>query len=159
MATNQCAPCSNGCDPAQGLGNETDFWQRTVRILCQIALGLDALVANETVGSESFRSLNLSDTGEVVSAVPAQITDYSFFNNTAGVLFVKLYDTAIAPTAADIPIRTLLVPAGSGENLADLDIEFAVGIGVRGVQGIDDANAVSPAVNGLLGNIGFKVTP
>lgn len=163
MAIDACNPCAscNGDPGSLVIGGRDQAAATIVRILCPMLTALQALAdaqALAAVEDDTLRTLDANNTA-VGLAGDFTVIDYQIFNSTAGILYAKLYNKASQPTAADTPEKTLLVPPGSGENVTQLDWDFPLGLWIRGTVGIADADIVSPATNGLIANIGYKINP
>jgi hypothetical protein len=97
-----------------------------------------------------------------VKASAGRVKHISAFNNSANIAYLKLYNSASAPTAGSgTPVRRMLVPgnaAGAGfeaEFGAD-GLLFNAGIGYTLVGGIGDADATAVAANAFLINIDYE---
>ena len=88
----------------------------------------------------NHRTLSPNATGVVVKAAAGQIYNLHCANINAAVRYLKLYDKATAPTAADTPIMTIPLPAGGVPVIfiSDHGIPFSNGIAYRAVTGIAD---------------------
>lgn len=117
-------------------------------------------------GTENFSNYaNINPTGIVVSSLPVRIEDWEIFNSHTVPQWVRLYNKGdTLPTAADdtalvdglpVLIKRLLVPALSGENLADLNIHFTKGLSIRGTLSQADGSNDAP-VAPITVNIGYK---
>jgi hypothetical protein len=62
----------------------------------------------------AYRNIATSNTGQVVSAVPATIRQFCAQNSAATNQYVKLYNKATAPSSADTPIFTFLLGSATG---------------------------------------------
>lgn len=92
----------------------------------------------------------------VVKSQTASLFGWCIYNTNAAARYVKLYDSATAPTAGTKPKMTILVPgasAGAGNNLiSDIGIPFNQGIAFVTVTGAADSDATSVGVNDLIIN-------
>lgn len=104
-----------------------------------------------------YRNLDVDETGVVVSALPAEIIRYHFFNNSAAVLYLKIYNKATAAVAADTPIQTLALPIKVPVtlNLTDAEIKLNTGLSLRATTGIADADTGAPAANDVSVNLAY----
>lgn len=96
-----------------------------------------------------FFSITTSDTGEVVKASAGNLYGYNVINLTAADFFLKFYNKATAPTAADTPVMIVLVPASQSVLVtpnSGILRSFSAGISVRSVTGAADADTTDPAV-------------
>lgn len=104
----------------------------------------------------TYRNINVGTTGAVVKAYKGGLFEYYIYNNSAAVLFLKLYDKATAPTQADTPIRTLPIPASNGANLCIPDgIGFTNGLSIRATTGVADNDTGAPGSNECIVNLGY----
>jgi hypothetical protein len=104
----------------------------------------------------TYRNLSVGTTGAVVKSAKGAIFEYYIYNNSAAVLYLKLYDKATAPTSSDTPIRTYPIPATNGANLCVTDgIQFLNGISIRCTTGVADNDTGAPAANDCVVNIGY----
>jgi len=100
-------------------------------------------------GCSPYQHLDLDETGRVIKAGPGQLYELFAFNSTAGIVYVKLYNKATAPTEADTPVRVFAVPAGGGINpLFVVGLAFAAGISARCVTEVADSGTTGPSANG-----------
>lgn len=104
-----------------------------------------------------YRNLDVNSTGALASGIKGSLRYYFAFNSTAATVYLKFYDVSTAAAAASTatPVLTLGIPAGSGANVAGMELEFTNGIGVRATTGVADADTTSPASNGLVLNLGI----
>lgn len=95
-----------------------------------------------------IRITNANDTGRIVKASAGNLYGYGLTNLTAGTIFVKFYNKATAPTAADTPVLIVMVPASQSVLVTPnngIIRSFSAGISVRAVTGAADADTTSPA--------------
>lgn len=107
--------------------------------------------------AKTYRNLNVQITGSIIKAAKGQIFDLHICNQAAAARFVKLYDLATAPTAANTPIRTYSIPASTTVSLAvtSAGIEFLTGISIRGTVLLADNDNTAPTANDIIVNIGW----
>ena len=93
------------------------------------------------------RSLVVSNTGLVASAVACNLYSWSITNGNSAVIYVKFYDKATAATAADVPEMTLAVQATSTSIIRGWDMpeSFSAGLSVRAVTVFADNGTTNPA--------------
>lgn len=133
------------------------------KLYCLFQIFYNAFVARFITGVEYYRNVDQQNTGNVVNSLPVRIEDYEIFNATAGLVYVKLWnkgnalpDPLVAADVAELK-RTLLVPARSGANLADLNLPFPKGLAVTATLGAADSDNTSPGpANSVIVNIGYK---
>lgn len=105
---------------------------------------------------KTYRNLDVQVTGSIVKANAGGIFDLSVSNANAAARFLKLYDKATAPTAADTPIRTYYLPPASLTPIPVTDgIRFEVGISIRASTLVADNDNTAPTANDVIVNIGY----
>lgn len=107
-------------------------------------------------GVTSYLLIGLDNVGAVVNSKGTYVEDYEIFNNTTGILYVKLYNKASLATITDVPVKVLMIPAESGANLAQLRIPFTVGLSIRATVGVLNNDNTAPAADSLVVNIGYR---
>lgn len=127
-------------------------------LLTQIAANTlaGATAANQTTGiatTSRLVSAANSDNATVVKASAGRLFKIDGYNAAASVRWLKLYDKATAPSAADTPRRSIALPASSRFelNFTDLGLAFAAGIGFRLVTGSADADNTAVTAADVLG--------
>jgi hypothetical protein len=94
-----------------------------------------------------------------VKATAGQIYSLEFFNNSATIAYLRLYNKASAPGTGDTPIWRGLIPANtSGAGLVkawEKGLPCSLGIGFRCTGAVADNDATALAANAILGNIGY----
>lgn len=104
---------------------------------------------------------NINETGVVVATRAAKVEEWQIFNSHSAPQYVRLYNIGDRlPTAADdanpeLLKKRLLVPAQSGENLADLNELFPAGLSIRGTLQLADGDNTPPAAP-IIVNLGYK---
>src|SRR5256885_16644193 len=102
----------------------------------------------------TYRTLDGQPTGVNVKASAGQVGGWFLSNNASSVRYVKLYDKATAPTSADTPKLTLLLPANSAANvLAVAGVDFTSGLGVRVTTGVAANDTGAPTANDVVVNL------
>lgn len=93
-----------------------------------------------------FRSLTVSNTGEVVSTVRANLYSWNITNRHTAVIYVKFYNKATAASAADTPVMTIAIQPASTTIIRGFDLpeSFSTGISVRAVTESADSGTTSP---------------
>lgn len=96
-----------------------------------------------------------------VKASAGQLYKIEVTNNSANIGYLKIYNTASAPTAgAGTPVIRLMCPAsasGAGAFSAfDNGVAFATGIGFTFTGGIADADTTSVAASAFIVNLYYK---
>ena len=96
-----------------------------------VSVSGDVSVVQKTT-TLAYRNIATSNTGDVVSAVPATIRQFCAQNSAATNQYVKLYNLSGIPTSSDTPIFTFLLGSATGivANVI-LNHTFSVGIGIR----------------------------
>lgn len=159
-------PSPQGAKPNLGIGPCSRAAE--VFTLEQLEEIYDALQAiyNELSGTggvalRTFRDVNQLNVGLVYNAAACSLFGWNIINPNAEPIYVKFYDKAVAPTATDTPIFTLVVPTGPGGSVvspatsAAVYPPFAAGISIRATKGLDDTNNTPPE-SGLTIDISFK---
>lgn len=120
-----------------------------------VALNPTATAPN---GQSAYRNISVLNVGSVVKASAGKIYTLGVINNQAGNRFLKLYNKAVAPTNADVPVMTLGLSASDGYQLLTFEggLQFSNGIGVRATTGVADADNGAPGANQVILNIGFR---
>lgn len=106
-----------------------------------------------------FRSIDLDETEEQISATPANLYGYYIFNGAGAVRYFKFYNATAATVVVGttVPVITIPLPAGAGAN-----VEFTNGIGFQTAitaactTGIADDNTGAPGANECILNAFYK---
>lgn len=122
--------------------------------------------ASSTGGASSFSEIvPANTTGVSVKASAGTLYYLNLANIGSTVLWVKLYDTATAPTCGSgTPVRRLMLPIastaanGAGNNIdfGPVGVAFSSGIGMCVTAGIADADTTSPTANVATVGISYK---
>ena len=92
-----------------------------------------------------------------IKASAGQVFGYSFFNNTAAAVFVRLYNMTTAPGTGDTPVRRVMVPANGGVEREIVNgREFTTGIGIRVTGLAPDNDATALTANTVLVNVDYE---
>jgi len=92
-----------------------------------------------------------------IKASAGQVFGYSFFNNTAAAVFVRLYNMTTAPGTGDTPVRRIMVPANGGVEREIVNgREFTTGIGIRVTGLAPDNDATALTANTVLVNVDYE---
>jgi hypothetical protein len=91
-------------------------------------------------GSTPFHAISAAtDNATVVKASAGCVYGVNVSNSNGAARYLKLYDKATAPTAADTPKMTIFLPLTSSINkIFPVGLQFSVGIAFRCVTGIAD---------------------
>lgn len=109
-----------------------------------------------TGGSTPYRLLSTaSQNPAVVKASPGTLDFIAAVNTAGATYYLKLYDKATAPVAADTPVATIPVPVGAVVAPFPQGLAFSTGIALRLTAGIADAD-VANAAAGVAINGGFR---
>ena len=104
----------------------------------------------------TYRNLDAQITGSIVKASAGGIFDLTVSNANAAIRYLKLYNKATAPTSADTPVRTYMLPPSSTVVIPVTDgINFTAGISLRASTGVADNDNTAPAANDVIVNIGY----
>lgn len=109
--------------------------------------------------SSMFRSIDLDESEEEVSATATRVTGYFLYNNTASVLFVKFYNATAANTTVGTttPTLTIPIPPNSGANVGFANpLLFSTALSAAATTGVADADTGAPAANALIANIFYR---
>ncbi|MGK4001456.1 hypothetical protein WMF31_02440 [Sorangium sp. So ce1036] len=109
-------------------------------------------------GLSIYRNVGLSTTGQNVKSSPGQVFGWHLANWSSSDAFVKLYDTAGAPTVGTTqPALTLMVPAGQVVSAEHTNgIAFTNGIGIGASAAASDNNTSTPGPNTIIVNVFYK---
>lgn len=111
-------------------------------------------------GASIYRNMDVNATGQVIKGTPGQIYNISARNRANEEIFLKFYNKATAPTAADVPVLVYPIDNNSGskelETAVSVGFAFSLGIGIRATNGIADADNTNTDLNGMVVNIAFK---
>lgn len=107
-------------------------------------------------GASVWRSLSLLATGLIAKASPGRLYGWHLANNNAAAVYVRIYDKATAPTAADTPVMTIEVPLKSAVSLSiPPGIAFVNGISARATTAVADNDTTAPSANDVVINLIF----
>lgn len=113
--------------------------------------------ANAT-GAASIRHIVSAATTNATSvkAAAGRIVGWNLSNNSASWRYVKLHNTAAAPTAGTGVVQTIAIPP-NGLNVETIDggIAFSTGIGFTTVTGAADTDATAVGANEIVGDLFF----
>lgn len=123
--------------------------------------------ASTTGGSSSYSEIVPANTTGILVGAAGAHTAYELDVSNIGssALWVKLYDTATAPTCGSgTPIRRFMIPAnstaanGAGSNipLGTSGIAFVNGIGLCVTGGIADADTTAPTASVATVGLSYK---
>lgn len=91
-----------------------------------------------------------------VKASAGQLYKIEVTNNSTNIGYLKIYNTASAPTAGSgTPVIRIMCPASGGafSTFADVGVAFATGIGFTFTGGIADADTTSVAASAFIVNL------
>lgn len=125
-----------------------------VDVLTLPALANQATLNYSLVAANSTNATNVKNGAGVVY-------ELSLYNNSAVIAYLKLYDSASAPTCGSgTPVARYLIPAsasGAGSNVTiPLGKTFPTGIGFCLTTGIGDADTGAVAASAYLVNLTYK---
>lgn len=105
-----------------------------------------------------YRNLDLGTTGQIVKAASGKLCGWYISNVATAARYVKFYNKATAPTQADTPVLTLMIPASGGANIppTTLGINFSAGISLRATTGVADADVGAPTANDVVVNLFYR---
>lgn len=110
-----------------------------------------SVTATPPTGNAVLRVSDASTNFVLISNSAGSLFEVTISNPTATPVYVKLYNKATAPTAADVPIATILAPAGSfqSHHFGTSGKRFTAGIGL-GITGGAAANDATVAAAGVV---------
>jgi hypothetical protein len=125
-----------------------------------------SLVSGQAATSGGYSAYTFLSTAAVQTAQikgsAGQVYKVSFFNNTATIAYVRLYNQTGAPgsgDAANIIWRGMIPASTSGagwvESFPD-GLTFSTGIGVRVTAAVADNDTTALAANAVLGSVAYK---
>ncbi len=92
-----------------------------------------------------------------IKASAGQVYALHFFNNSATVCYVRLYNQTGAPASTDTPVYRAVIPAStSGAGFVvpiPPGVAFSSGIGVRVTAAVADNDTTALSANTILGNV------
>lgn len=94
----------------------------------------------------------------VVKASPGQLHGWYLFNGNAATRYLKLYNTAVAPTpGTTATVLVIPIPAGAAANVSFANgLGFTVGISFALTTGIANSDTGSVAANEVVVNLFYK---
>ena len=103
-----------------------------------------------------YRNINLGTTGVVAKALPGHIYSWKISNIASTAVYVKIYDSATAPTTSNTPIMTIAFPPNWFDDAVfDKGIPFVNGIAFRASTAPADTDATAPAANQVMINVEY----
>lgn len=116
-----------------------------------------ALVPQTSGGWAIYRTLNANSTGQNVKASGGQVGGWFVSNSGSAPAYLKIYNKATAPSSADTPIMTAMLPAGAAANVEWAQgIALSNGIGIRATTGVSDGDTGNPGSNEVVVNLLYK---
>jgi hypothetical protein len=114
--------------------------------------------ATDPAGLSAYRNISLLNVGQSIKGSAAKLYTITMINNQAGDRFVKLYNVAGVPTAADTPVFTFGLSATDGFQMVTFEggVAFPLGLGIRATTGVADADNTAPGANQVIVNVGFR---
>lgn len=111
-----------------------------------------------TGGLTTYHLVSAASTNAtVVKGSAGQLYGYYIYNANASARKVAFHNTASTPTAGASIFFSIMIPAGSGANVAfPSGISFSSGIAITTVTGIADSNNTAVAASDLLINLFYK---
>lgn len=113
-------------------------------------------------GTSNFSLIAANSTNSTnVKNAPGVITEISVYNNSATIGYLKLYNSASAPTCGSgTPVGRYMIPAstsGAGSNVnIPLGKAFSTGIGFCITAAIGDSDTTAVAANAYIVNMTYK---
>lgn len=110
-------------------------------------------------GLKSTKIISAASTNAtLVEAGHHQVFGWHFYNNTASVKCVKLFNKATAPTpGTDVPVELIVLPPNGGHDLwSDVPLgRYNLGLGYCIVTEVADSGTTAVAVNDVAGNLHY----
>jgi hypothetical protein len=106
-----------------------------------------------------FRSVDLDESEEDVKVTGGEVYGWHIFNDSAGSLFVRLYNATAANTTVGTttPVLTIGVGAGQQSNVVlDRPIEFTTAICAAATTGPGDSDTGAPGASECQINLFYK---
>jgi len=133
------------------------FWQTTQPM---------TTVPSTTNGLTPYRSLPTGATNQdstVIKSSAGTLFGIQASSIASSAVWLKLYDTATAPTSSSTPVKTILIPAnttsangaGNNLNLSTMGVKFTSGIAFRVSTGISDSDATAVTTGTLAINFDY----
>jgi hypothetical protein len=133
------------------------FWQSNQPI---------TMVPSTTNGLTPYRALPTGATNQdstVIKSSAGTLFGIQASSVATSAVWLKLYDTATAPTSSSTPIKTILIPAnttsangaGNNLNLSTMGVKFSNGIAFRVSTGIADSDATAVTTGQLAINFDY----
>lgn len=113
--------------------------------------------ANATGAASRYHFVSAATTNAAnIKATAGRLVGYTLSNTTAAWRFVKLHNSATAPTAGAGVVQTIGIPPNATVALAlEGGVGFSAGIGITCVTGAADADATATAVADVVGDLFF----
>ena len=99
-----------------------------------------------------------NDNSTLLRAGSGWVDSIDFYNPSAAIRYVKLYDKATAPGASDTPLLRIGIPAGGRDQLSypERELVYGAGLGVRIVTGQPDNDNTAPTAGDVVINIVYR---
>lgn len=109
-------------------------------------------------GYDVYRNVDLDETGIGIKGTKGKVYGYHIHNSSAQKVWVKLYNTAGAPTVGTTtPYLTLGIPTGDTVAVEfSKGIPFSSGIGIGATTGAADNSTGAPGTGDIQANIFYK---
>jgi hypothetical protein len=121
--------------------------------------GVDGASAH---GGSGYRNLDLDENGVNVKTSAGRLLRLVVNNmHATDKRYVKVYNKASAPVAADTPVFTFPIPVGTPIgapfviDFGDAGVLFSAGIGLRATTALADADTGAPAANDVVVNASY----
>lgn len=105
-----------------------------------------------------LRNIDCDETADVGVARPCRIKSITAFNNAAAVVYLKLYNTAVAATVGTtVPVLTIGLNAKATVQIrfGDKGVIFDTGFSPGATTGIADNDTGAPAANDVSINVEY----
>lgn len=110
-------------------------------------------------GLSIFRSIDVDETEEEISAAACAIYGWFLYNVSAAKRYIKFYNANASGTTvgSTTPVMTLPLDAGTGVCMTfPLPIPFGSACCIAATTGVADADTGAPGANDIVANVLFK---
>lgn len=132
--------------------------------ICALAAGTNMiggvnLVPATSGGCDTYRNIDLDETGQLIHAGACQLYGIFIVNAAAAKRYVKIYDHVDAPAVGTDPIaQTYEVTASSNLSvpIPGCGVALAAGLGIGATTGLADNDTGAPAANDVMVHVFYK---
>lgn len=116
-------------------------------------------VAGISGGCGSYRTIDLDETEEQVSATPCTLYGYFLTNLAASTRYIKFYDddASVVVVGTTAPKLTIPLEADQAANFAfSVGIKFTTAMTIAATTGIADSDTGAPGTNDVVANVFYQ---